>query len=122
MAKSILKLTLHGDIVPKLRPRVTSRGTYMPDHYTDWKRRAIDYWGMQKKDYAIDIPVHVDILMVGKHSRGKDLDNTAGAILDALVEGNFLKKDNMMVVAKLAISLEYTKKELPFTWIELISI
>jgi Holliday junction resolvase RusA-like endonuclease len=51
----------------------------------------------------------ISIELKGKHSRRGDSDNVAGSVLDALVQAGVLAGDNLKVVSKLAIALEYSK-------------
>jgi Holliday junction resolvase RusA-like endonuclease len=118
----MLELQLMGEIVPKARPRVTYGRAYMPQNYRDWKECAIADLAQQ---YQGKEPMaalsEVSIALTGKHSRRGDLDNIAGAILDALVQARILANDNLTVVPKLSIGLSFDKKKEPVTTIQLLT-
>jgi Holliday junction resolvase RusA-like endonuclease len=101
-----LSFKLKGAIQPKARPRVTEKGigssrrkfAYMPLEYTKWKNAAIASLAEQKLHYLIDMPIDyfkIIILITGDQNRNGDLDNIAGAILDALVQSRVIENDNL---------------------------
>ena len=108
-------LLLQGAIAPKARPRVTRHGTFIPKKYRAWKLGAIAefkrQWGARA---AITEPVAISISLRGKHSRRGDLDNIAGAILDALQDAEVLRNDNSKAVPSLSIRLAHDPAIAPF--------
>ena len=104
--KQGLILRLDGPIVTKARPRFrTGQGGYLPQRYRDWKEAAIADLLCQTHGLP-DLPfqqVTIDILIQGKATN--DLDNIAGAVLDALVQAGVLKDDRVSCVP--ALSLKY---------------
>jgi Holliday junction resolvase RusA-like endonuclease len=105
---TMIELELTGQIVPKARPRFTRSGHAFTDpKYRTWKDGAIIELRSQYHDEPLPRTRSVTITLIGKHSRRGDADNTAGAILDALVQAGVLAGDNLNVVPRLAISLEY---------------
>jgi len=83
--------------IPKKRPRVTSRGAFMPPGYQDWKQET----AYQMRQHYLQEPmqghVAVAIDIVAKRKPRGDIDNLAGAILDA---GNgVLWTDDRQIVA-----------------------
>lgn len=102
---------LEGAIVPKARPRVVDRRAFMPQNYTDWKDRAIDSLRTQYIGEAIAVPVSLDVVLIGKHSRKCDADNEIGSICDALVQAEILADDNMLKIPSESIRLFYSKKD-----------
>ncbi len=110
-------IELAGQIIPKARPRVTSRGTYMPANYTSWKLAAMKDMRVQCR--PVSGTVAIDIQLIGKHSRRGDADNISGAILDALVQAGIIEGDNLMIVRSLSIELNWDKKEPPITTIKI---
>jgi len=78
--------------VPKQRPRVTRRGTFMPAHYVAWKECCRDEaavvfaefacrgtpWDAQATAYAMTVRAYLP------HSNGGDADSLGGAVMDAL--------------------------------------
>lgn len=105
-----LILKLEGAIVPKARPRVVDRRAFMPQNYTDWKDRAIYSLRTQYVGKAIAVPVSLDVVLIGKHSRKCDGDNTIGSLADALVQSGILAEDNLLKVPSESIRLFYSKQ------------
>lgn len=108
-----INFTLEGAIVPKARPRVTDRGTFMPAKYRDWKEEAIADLICQSRQKLSVFPIDscgIIINLLGKHSRSGDLDNVSGAILDALVQSGILRDDSMAVVTSLEVSLFWSRE------------
>jgi Holliday junction resolvase RusA-like endonuclease len=119
MTDSPVIFELRGGIVPKARARVTRRGTFMPKNYVTWKDSAIAELRLQSSHLRDRLPlegVGIDITLSGKHSRRGDLDNISGAVLDALVQAQVLRNDNLVCVLALAVRLHYGKAE-PITQI-----
>lgn len=103
-----LNLRLEGNITPKARPRVSRGSAYLPKRYREWKEQAISQLISQLP------PTHkplgkcaVAINLYGS-LRG-DLDNLAGAILDALVQSGAIKDDRLSVVRKLTVTHDKSK-------------
>ncbi|WP_373546358.1 RusA family crossover junction endodeoxyribonuclease [Chamaesiphon sp.] len=92
---------LTGKITPKARPRLGRGGAYLPSNYRDWKDDAIAQLLAQSRPPEPIARAKVSIAIGGKQ-RG-DLDNIAGAILDALVQSGILLDDRLSVVSKLSI-------------------
>jgi Holliday junction resolvase RusA-like endonuclease len=92
----------------------------LPENYRQWKQSAIAHLRGQ---YSGDAPLDaadVVILLKGKHSRRGDLDNISGSILDALVQAEILRDDNLMVVRSLAARLEWDKSSEPCAIVQLL--
>jgi Holliday junction resolvase RusA-like endonuclease len=109
----IYKLT--GKITPKARPRLGRGGVHLPANYRDWKKNAILQLLAQSRPLEPLAKAEVSIA-IGGGQRG-DLDNIAGAILDALVQSGILLDDRLSVVSKL--SIEHFPKSPPGANIEL---
>jgi Holliday junction resolvase RusA-like endonuclease len=93
----------------------------MPAAYRSWKEGAIlDFRQQHRGQPLIEKTSSIKIVLFGRHSRRGDTDNIAGACLDALVQAGVLKGDNLMVVPRLAIELDYDAKQLPITRIEVL--
>jgi Holliday junction resolvase RusA-like endonuclease len=119
----IVTLKLNGAVVPKARPRVTKNGTFMPKNYTEWKASAITDFIIQMRDHNLTYPldkIMVKIALIGKHPKRGDLDNIAGAILDALVQSEFIKNDGLNNVSNLAVGLQLSKED-PIVMINIYS-
>ncbi len=103
-----LTLKLIGSIVPKARPRITKNGTFMPPKYRQWKKNAIARLVNQTNERGL-INIEVKVELVGKHSRRGDADNIIGSILDALVQSEIIKNDNLTCVTSISLTLSYSK-------------
>ncbi len=100
---TVTRYRLVGKIVPKARPRFSDGHAYLPERYRDWKDGAI----AQIIDQSPPIiqPINrctVQIEIYGKGQRG-DLDNLAGAVLDALVQAMVIVDDSIGHVAGLNV-------------------
>ncbi len=96
-----MKYQLTGKITPKARPRLGRGGAHLPANYRDWKESAITELISQSLPTNPLVKAEVSISIGGKQ-RG-DLDNIAGAILDALVQSGILLDDRLSVVSKLTV-------------------
>lgn len=67
-------------LMSKARPRVTSRGTYMPKPYQEWRKECARLLREAWKHEPIDHPIAVEIDCYGT-ARG-DVDNYMGALFD----------------------------------------
>lgn len=105
-----IKFSIPGAVVPKARARVTRKETYMPSRYQQWKDDAIAEFIYQNSNKPpIDYPVSIEVEIYGA-VRG-DVDNIAGAILDAMVQSNVLIDDRISIVPQLKIThFRHTEK------------
>lgn len=108
-----LEFYLSGAVTPKARPRVSSNGTYLPKRYKNWREQAEFDLLMQVRELnpAPKLPlekVAIALRFTGKHRTNSDLDNLAGACLDALTQNGagILTDDNIKCVPKLTIEYE----------------
>jgi Holliday junction resolvase RusA-like endonuclease len=77
----------------KARPRVTSRGTYMPPHYQAWRLDFVAACNTQKWE-PIAGPFDISIRFITKSGVMRpDLDNALGACLDALQDAGVIEND-----------------------------
>lgn len=84
-----IKFVIFGPVVPKARPRVTNNGTYLPPRYREWRNRAeVElYRQICDRNLTEKFPLKraaVTIRLFGNHRTNSDIDNLAGACLDAL--------------------------------------
>ncbi|MBS0015455.1 MAG: RusA family crossover junction endodeoxyribonuclease [Arthrospira sp. SH-MAG29] len=87
--RELISFVLEGAVVPKARPRVTSNGTYLPPRYREWRNRAeVElYRQISERNLTNRFPIRraaVTIRLFGNHRTNSDIDNLAGACLDAL--------------------------------------
>lgn len=77
----MIELTVNHPLFSKARPRVTSRGTFMPKAYKDnqkeMRRQLEEQWGDRP---ALEGPLRLEIELYGE-GRG-DIDNMIGAFFD----------------------------------------
>jgi len=99
-----------GNVVPKARPRVTSKGTYLPRQYRQWRNMAEVEICRQVLDMNLSdkLPIKkaaISLSFCGKHRTNSDLDNMAGACLDALTlnGAGVLKDDRLSCIPKLSV-------------------
>jgi Holliday junction resolvase RusA-like endonuclease len=96
-----MKYQLTGKITPKARPRLGNGRAYLPAKYRDWKESAILELLTQSPPLDPIARCEVAIVIGGKQTG--DLDNIAGAVLDALVQAGVILDDRLSVVHKLSI-------------------
>lgn len=96
-----MQLILVGKITPKARPRVSKGHAYLPQRYRLWKESAIaelqSQWRLEPLSKA-----KIEIIFGAKGQRG-DLDNLAGSVLDALVQGGVILDDRLSCCPQLNI-------------------
>lgn len=78
--------------MPKKRPRVTARGTYMPPEYTEWKRDFGTHCRGVKPFGGVGFGISVRFVTATGRMRC-DLDNALGAVLDALQDAGIIQND-----------------------------
>lgn len=116
-----------GNVVPKARPRVTGNGTYLPQRYKAWRNMAeVEIYTQLSGRDLTTLPIKkATILMrfVGKHRTNSDLDNLAGACLDALTMNGagVLLDDRISCVSKLSVEYLPDAKKTG-VWIEITRI
>ena len=75
----------------KARPRVTSRGTYMPRKYQEWRREFV---GHCEGSGQVSGPFALAVTFETKSGTMRpDLDNAAAAVLDALQDAEVIQND-----------------------------
>jgi len=103
----------------KPRPRVTSKGTYNPTEYTEWKRDIAELLSLMPEvvglqgEVGLVIKFHPDKISVLasqvqiKRFGQNDLDNLVGGLMDALQEAGVYKNDRQVT----AIQAQFEKEE-----------
>ncbi len=121
----LIRFCIPGAVVPKARPRVTSNGTYMPNRYREWRNRAeIElYRQMSQLRSEHKFPLQkaaVAIRFFGNHRTNSDLDNMAGACLDALTlnGAGVLMDDRLSCLPRLTVEYVSGTEETGI-WIEI---
>lgn len=105
----MIRIILLGKVVPKARPRFSSRGhVHMPPKYAEWKESAvIDL--MNTRFVAIG-KVSLEITFINAIRGNADCDNAAGSIMDALVKSGVLCGDSAATIGKLVVENYQEKK------------
>jgi Holliday junction resolvase RusA-like endonuclease len=113
-----IQFWISGNVVPKARPRVTSRGTYLPKQYRGWRNQAeVEiYRQLCDLNLAIELPIpraNISLIFMGNHRKNADLDNLAGACLDALTlnGAGVILDDRVTCVPKLTVEYEPNAKK-----------
>ncbi len=86
-------------IIPKARPKVTAKGTYMPEKYMDCKK-VIATYGLKACRYDDMLEGYLGMDIIFYRKGGGDIDNLAGTIMDSLegiVYGNDCKIKKLRV-------------------------
>lgn len=106
----MINYRLEGPIAPKARPKFGNGRSYLPNKYRTWREEAeLQLMAQEKPPQPLE-GVNCLIALHGKHNRRSDLDNVAGAILDALVAVGILRDDNLKCVCSLSIELHHSKE------------
>ncbi|MGB3511973.1 MAG: RusA family crossover junction endodeoxyribonuclease [Microcoleaceae cyanobacterium] len=126
----IINFYIPGKVVPKARPRVTANGTYLPPRYRAWRNLAEVEIYRQVSEFNLEanFPIQkaaISISFCGKHRTNSDLDNLAGACLDALTlnGAGVLQDDRLSCIPKLTVEyIPDTKETGVWIKIEILSI
>ncbi len=123
--KNTIKLMIPGGVVPKARPRVTSNGTYLPPRYRAWRNHAeVEiYRQISEQNLTYKFPLRkaaISIRLIGNHRTNSDIDNLAGACLDALTlnGAGILIDDRLSCLPQLTVEYVPGGKETG-VWIEI---
>lgn len=123
--KNTIKLMIPGVVVPKARPRVTSNGTYLPPRYRAWRNHAeVEiYRQIAEQNLTYKFPLRkaaISIRLIGNHRTNSDIDNLAGACLDALTlnGAGILIDDRLSCLPQLTVEYVPGGKETG-VWIEI---
>ena len=114
----LIKLMIPGVVVPKARPRVTRNGTYLPPRYRAWRNRAeVEiYRQISEQNITHKFPLRKAALLIrllGNHRTNSDIDNLAGACLDALTlnGAGVLIDDRLSCLPQLNVEFDPDAKE-----------
>ena len=123
--KNTIKLMIPGGVAPKARPTVTSNGTYLPPRYRAWRNHAeVEiYRQISEQNLTYKFPLRkaaISIRLIGNHRTNSDIDNLAGACLDALTlnGAGILIDDRLSCLPQLTVEYVPGGKETG-VWIEI---
>lgn len=103
----LVRFTIHGQPLPKARPRLSRRRAYTPKKTKDYERLVKQVSGLAiSEQFVGDVFVHIVFYRRTKHR--VDIDNLAKAVLDGMNEVAY--KDDSQI-KKLFLELEYDKKK-----------
>ncbi len=90
----------------KARPRVTKRGTYMPDSYTAWKKMfavlMLEHRHLTER--PITGAIRIGTVFYTKNGNCRcDLDNAHASVLDALQDAGWIENDRQVKAGFYAI-------------------
>lgn len=105
----MIRIVLPGKVVPKARPRFSSRGhVHMPPKYAEWKQNAVI--DLRSVRFIASRKVSLEITFINAIRGNADCDNAAGSIMDALVESGVLAGDSVATIGKLVVENYQEKK------------
>jgi Holliday junction resolvase RusA-like endonuclease len=105
----MIRIVLPGKVVPKARPRFSSRGhVHMPPKYAEWKQNAVI--DLRNARFIASGKVSLEITFINAIRGNADCDNAAGSIMDALVESGVLAGDSVATIGKLVVENYQEKK------------
>ena len=109
----IRELEIPGRVTPKARPRFDPRSgrAYTEPNYRDWLDMASDVAALTLRKPGLDGPVIVRCAFTGntthvavldthptpRNGQRGDIDNLAGAVMDALQQGGVILDDSQVV-------------------------
>lgn len=120
--KPLFVCVLTDKIVPKCRPRVTKRVTFMPPHYTLWRtlataeiNAALYYHNTTQQPIELPFdrisPVAITADFYGSLRANADIDNAIGSIMDVLAADKWaLTNDNVSRVPIVSIQFHSLPK------------
>lgn len=76
----MISLTIHMVLFSKARPRVTSRGTFMPKDYRDKRKEMLRQIKEQYQGEPLEGPIRLELDVYGEGRA--DADNIIGAFMD----------------------------------------
>jgi Holliday junction resolvase RusA-like endonuclease len=105
----MIRIILPGKVVPKARPRFSSRGhVHMPPKYAEWKQNAVI--NLVNTNFVTVGKLCLEITFINAIRGNADCDNAAGSIMDALVESGVLVGDSVATIGKLVVENYQEKK------------
>lgn len=110
-------LTIDMPLFSKARPRVTSKGTFMPQEYQ--KKRQQMQWQIKRqyKGEPFEGPLKLDVSLFGE-GRG-DVDNIVGALMDA-ANGLLWVDDRVSVISEMHVTWKKAPRD-QSKWVVIIT-
>ena len=115
----MIELTIYHKLFSKARPRVTSRGTFMPKAYKDNQRELLAKVREQYDGPPLKGPLRVEMEL---HGEGRaDIDNVVGAFFDT-VNKVLWEDDRISIIPELSVKWIKTKKDQSAWYVRIIEI
>lgn len=103
-----IEITVLMPLFSKARPRVTSRGTFMPKDYKDKQKEMLSQIKAQYKGEPLEGPLRVELELRGEGRA--DIDNMVGAFFDVANKVLWVD-DRVSIIPELSVSWTKAKKE-----------
>ena len=115
----MIELTIHHQLFSKARPRVTSRGTFMPASYRKNQKELLAKVKEQYDGPPLKGPLRVEMEL---HGEGRaDIDNVVGAFFDT-VNKVLWEDDRISIIPELSVKWIKTKKDQSAWYVRIIEI
>jgi len=105
--KKAIRLEVRMPLYSKARPRVTSRGVFMPKAYREkqkeMKRQLKEQWDGE----PLEGPIYLELVLKGEGRA--DADNIIGALMDA-ANGLLWTDDRVTIIPRISVSWEKAPK------------
>jgi len=108
-----ITFTLSAKPFPKQRARVTKNGSFHIQTYYDWMKKVVKALSFEKIEKGIETIEKIKKVEIFFYSNNQrpDLDNCAGAVLDALQKASVIKNDNIKCIKWIETKFFLIKKE-----------
>jgi Holliday junction resolvase RusA-like endonuclease len=115
----MIELEIFHPLFSKARPRVTSKGTFMPKAYKDNQRELLAKVKEQYDGPPLKGPLRVEMEL---HGEGRaDIDNVVGAFFDT-VNKVLWEDDRISIIPELSVKWMKTKKDQSAWYVRIIEI
>ena len=104
----MITLEIFHPLFSKARPRVTSRGTFMPAAYKKNQKELLAKVKEQYDGPALEGPLRVEMELYGEGRA--DIDNVVGAFFDTVNKVLWVD-DRISIISELSVSWTKCKKE-----------
>lgn len=115
----MIELEIFHPLFSKARPRVTSKGTFMPKAYKDNQRELLAKVKEQYDGAPLEGPLRVEMEL---HGEGRaDIDNIVGAFFDTVNKVLWVD-DRVSIISELSVKWMKAKKEQSCWYVRVIPI
>ena len=103
-----IEITVLMPLFSKARPRVTSRGTFMPKDYKDKQKEMLSQIKDQYKGEPLEGPLRVELELRGEGRA--DIDNMVGAFFDVANKVLWVD-DRVSIIPEMSVKWTKAKKD-----------